>query len=575
MSAHNMPSLTLDDFEERFADRHLLHGIVEKWAREKPSAIALIDADRKQQRSWSAFDRAATAIAIRLLERGFCKGECFATMLPLVSEHVFLEYACFKIGVIFVPLDLRLSAAEVLRCLALANAKGFAFTKVPGGTDPTALVKEIRSRISPRTLLQFSSAEECAEGAQPASSLLGEALLSSSPEPINGASDKGAAQDVNETDGALVIFTTGSTGSPKAALLSHRNVTCQAMCISQALLRGERHLVTLVNLPASHVGCQTELLAGTIFEGGTAVLLPVFDPLRSMKAIAEHKATVVGQIPAMFQFEWRLKDYDSFDASSLEFVAYGGQQVSPQFVEKMAMMAPSIGTGLGLTETAGFCTYIRRERACAGECASSLGWDMPVYPMSIRNPMRQDGSAGAEVPAGERGHVCFSGPQTFLGYLNDPVSTAAALSKDGYLYTGDIGFRDAGGLHLVGRAKLMMKPGGYQVFPGDVENHFCALEQVASCAAVGVEHAVISEAIVAFVEKKPGVELNRQLLEKHARGLASYMRPRHYVLLDSGKMPLNRVAKADYMTLRELAKREVEALRSQGLWDRSDEPPPR
>ena len=121
----------------------------------------------------------------------------------------------------------------------------------------------------------------------------------------------------------------------------------------------------------------------------------------------------------------------------------------------------------------------------------------------------------------------------------------------------------------------MMKPGGYQVFPGDVENHFCALEQVASCAAVGVEHAVISEAIVAFVEKKPGVELNRQLLEKHARGLASYMRPRHYVLLDSGKMPLNRVAKADYMTLRELAKREVEALRSQGLWDRSDEPPPR
>ncbi|MGA3178117.1 MAG: class I adenylate-forming enzyme family protein [Candidatus Acidiferrum sp.] len=573
----NLPSLTPKDFEERFGDRHLLHGIVEKWALEKPSAIALIDADRKQEVSWAAFDRMATGLAMRLLECGFRKGECFATLLPLLSEHVFLEYACFKIGVIFVPLDLRLLTAEVLRSLALVNAKGFAFTKVPGGIDPATLANEIRSRAPLRTLLQFSPGEECVEGATPAASLLQDAMRLCDPV-STGAQGKdfaakynAARQSVSENDGALVIFTTGSTGSPKPALLSHRNISCQAMCISQALLRSDKGLVTLVNLPASHVGCQTELLAGTLFEGGTAVLLPVFDPLRSLQAVEEYKVTVVGQIPAMFQFEWRLKDYDSFDLSSLEFVAYGGQQVSAAFIEKMATMAPSVGTGLGLTETAGFCTYIRRERARAGECVSSLGWAMPVYPTTIRHPMRADGSAGDELPDGEPGHVCFSGPQTFLGYINDPASMAATLSKDGYLYTGDIGFRDPGGLHLAGRAKWVIKPGGYQVFPGDVENHFCALEQVASCAAVGVEHAIISEAIVAFVEKKPGAELTMQMLEKHARGLASYMRPRHYVLLDAGKMPLNRASKANYLVLQDLAKREVEALRSTGLWDRSDE----
>jgi acyl-coenzyme A synthetase/AMP-(fatty) acid ligase len=86
-----------------------------------------------------------------------------------------------------------------------------------------------------------------------------------------------------------------------------------------------------------------------------------------------------------------------------------------------------------------------------------------------------------------------------------------------------------------------------------------------------VEHAILSEAIVAFVEKKPGAELTMQMLEKHARGLASYMRPRHYVLLDAGKMPLNRVAKANYVVLQDLAKREVAALRSKGLWVRTDE----
>jgi acyl-CoA synthetase (AMP-forming)/AMP-acid ligase II len=100
MFSHNMPRLTLNDFAERFVDRHLLHGIVEKWAREKPSAIALIDADRKQQVSWAAFDRIAAGIAVRLLESGLPKSESFATMLPRISEHVFLEYACFKIGVI-------------------------------------------------------------------------------------------------------------------------------------------------------------------------------------------------------------------------------------------------------------------------------------------------------------------------------------------------------------------------------------------------------------------------------------------------------------------------------------------
>jgi acyl-CoA synthetase (AMP-forming)/AMP-acid ligase II len=337
------------------------------------------------------------------------------------------------------------------------------------------------------------------------------------------------------------------------------------MCISR-LLSSEKPLVTLVNLPASHVGCQTELLMGTLFEGGTAVLVPVFDPSQSMRAIAKYGVTAIGQIPAMFQFEWRLKDYESFDLGSLDFAAYGGQQVSAEFITKMASMAMSIGTGLGLTEAAGFCTYIRRDRAQASDCVSTLGTAQPVYPMTIREALHEDGTAGAELPAGELGHVCFKGPQTFLGYLNDPIATASAVSSDGYLYTGDMGYQDSEGLHLSGRAKLVIKPSGYQVFPGDVERHFSALPEVATCTVVGIEHPVISEAIVAFVEAKQGADLTTQALEKHARDLTTYMRPRHYVLLNPGETPLNRVAKADYLILRERAKREVEQLKAKGLW---------
>jgi fatty-acyl-CoA synthase len=550
------PQLTLWDFEEQFGDRHLVHGVVEKFARERPGDVALIDSDRGKKTPWAEFDRTSTAIALQLLRVGFRKGETFASLLPLTSEHLFLEYACFKLGVIFVPLDLRLPAAEILRSLKLVDAAGFAFVRVPGIPDLREFCSQLAGQCPAlRVLLQFAGADDCVEGATPVGVFMGEAMQAARNEALVAELRRVA---VDENDGALVIFTTGSTGSPKPALLSHRNISCQAMCISQALLRGGSELVTLVNLPPSHVGCQTELLMGTLFEGGTAVLVPVFDPAKSLQAIQEHRVTAIGQIPAMFQFEWRLKNYDSYDFSSLDFAAYGGQQVPAAFIDKMATMASHVGTGLGLTETAGFCTYIRCEAPHARNCVSTLGQAMPVYPMTIRAAMRANGSAGEEVPAGELGHVCFRGPQTFLGYLNDPVATAATISSDGYLYTGDMGSMHTDGLHMAGRAKLVIKSGGYQVFPGDIENHFCAMSEVASCAVVGVEHPILSEAIVAFVERKPETELTMQMLEKHARGLASYMRPRSYVIVNAGEIPLNRVAKADYMMLREKAKEAMD-----------------
>ncbi len=563
-----LPQLSGHDFEQKFRERHLVHKVVSKWAKEKPDSLALLSADTGQGTTWAELEAATLALATHLHELGYTKGDCLVTASPLTTQHVILEYACFRIGVIFAPLDLRLSLPEMIRSIRQVQPKGFAFP----GVTPLGDFREVGRAIEKECpfvghRIQFSPADETIQGATAASDLFARASrLTTGPEerrPIEMSEN-----EVNENDAALIIFTTGSTGSPKPALLSHRNITCQNMCISQAFFGGDSGMKTLVNLPPSHVGCQTELLMGTFFGGGTAVILGSFDPARSLKAIQDYKVEVVGQIPAMFEFEWRVKTYEAFDLSSLKFVAYGGQQVSEPFVVRMSTMAPCVGTGLGLTEAAGFCTYQLQPRETARQCAVSLGSAMPVYPVSVRREMRIDGFAGEELPAGETGHICFRGPQTFLGYLDDPAATAKTISKDGFLYTGDLGYKGADGLHLSGRAKWVIKPAGYQVFPVDVEAHICALtDKVASCAVVGVEHAVLSEAIVAFVEKKPGVELPVPVLEKHARALASYMRPRHYVLLEAGGMPLNRAAKADYVRLLELAKKEIEVLRAKGKWD--------
>ncbi|WP_420240023.1 AMP-binding enzyme [Telmatobacter bradus] len=114
---------------------------------------------------------------------------------------------------------------------------------------------------------------------------------------------------------------------------------------------------------------------------------------------------------------------------------------------------------------------------------------------------------------------------------------------------------------------------GYQVFPGDVEEHVCALaEKVTACVAVGAEHAVLSEAVVAVVEKRPGAELDARELDRHARTLAPYMRPRHWIVLEPGQMPLNRVGKPDHMRMQQMAREAIVELRQQGAWDSGLQP---
>jgi acyl-CoA synthetase (AMP-forming)/AMP-acid ligase II len=562
-----VPQFTRNDYQRVFTDRHLLHGVVAKWAKDRPEAPAILSAEGNRTVTWREFDRISTVLAKELSRLGFTKGDFLVTLLPLSVDHVLLEYSCFKIGVIVAPLDLRLSSAEVMRVLEILRPRGFAGLGVKAPFDLRLLWSVVEARCPWLEHHIAMDSDEAISGTLPYASIADRAIRAAEDAYPAMAVD-GFDSTITEDDGALVIFTTGSTGSPKPALLSHRNITVQNMCICGAFFGGDRGTRTLVNLPASHVGGQTELLMSTFFGGGTAVLQELFDAGRSLRAIARHRVEILGQIPAMFNLEWMLKDYDRHDLSSLRFAAYGGNTVSRPFIDQLAAMAPVVGTGMGLTETAGFCTYIQANADEKETILTGLGHDMPVYPCSIRQPMRADGSAGDELPSGEMGHVCFCGPQTFLGYVNDPAATAQAISRDGFLYTGDLGYKDAAGLHLTGRAKWVIKSLGYQIFPGDVERHICTLaEKVTNCVVVGVAHEVVSEAVVALVEKKPGVELNRKELDRHARGLPSYMRPRHWIVLEAGQMPLNRVVKPDYLRAQEMARQEIAVLRERGEWD--------
>ena len=555
MPTEPIPRVTLEQFETEYRDRHLIHAGVDWWAARPPADAAVVNATSGTTLAWRDLERGSIAIAAELGHMGFRHGDCLAASLPLLDEHILLELACFRLGVIHAPLDLRLPPAEVIRCLNLIRPRGFFFLGKTAVADFRALGEAVRARCdSLEHLVQFSPAHECISGAASAFDLLARAR----PEPLES--------HVTGRDGAQVIFSTGSTGAPKPALLSHRGITCQNLCLGAAFRFGPGQRV-LCNLPASHVGGQAEVLLTSLFMGATAVTLEVFDAVRSLDAIERHGVTLLGQIPAMFNLEWRTADFARRNLASLQTAVYGGQAVPRGFLGRMLQMAPRIATGLGLTESSGFCTYTRLTPEAA-ELERGIGWAMPAYALSIRAAMDGAGAAGRELPLGEIGHICFQGPQTFLGYVNDPEATAATVSRDGWRYSGDLGSVDEHGLHFAGRAKWVLKPAGHQVFPGEIENHFAALgDRVANVGVVGHEHRLWSEGIVAFVEPQPAAELTEAELRRHARSLAGYMRPLHYVILAPGAMPLNRSAKVDVVRLQEMARTEVAKLRERGRWD--------
>ena len=476
---NGIPQVTWKYYEEEYFDQHLVHEVLEKWAKEKPDEIAFISYNTGQEFTWKDFDRNATALAYKLLEIGVTKGDYIATSLPFLPEHIFLEYACFKIGAIIVPLDMRLKPNEVLRCVGLVKAKIYFHLGETDMADFSKIVEAVRDNQEYiEYFIQFSPPDACIEEKRE-ETVLSAWELAKDAEELYAQVEKGENQElkkrydalhsnISETDGCMVIYTTGSTGYPKPALLSHQGITVQNLCLAMGFGMRKDDIM-LVNLPPSHVGGQTEQLMTPWYMGGKNVVIDIFKADESLEAVQKYKVTLFGQIPALFNLEWRLPNYNTYDLSSLKFALYGGQSVSRPFLEKLALMAPKFGTGLGLTELSGFCTYTPLD-GTIDDILAGVGFAMPITPISIRLPMKEDGNAGDTLPDGETGEICFSGPQVFLKYVNDPENTAKTISKDGWCYTGDLGYYNEEGLHFAGRSKLMIKPKGENVFPREVES---------------------------------------------------------------------------------------------------------
>ena len=557
-----------------------LNDYVDHWAAHLPDRTAMIQHEDGKTVTYPKFRTLIDFFALRLLAAGVRPGDRVASMLVLVPEHLALMYACFRVGAIFAPLDVRLKEAEVVRDINKIDPCAFFFLGNTPVRDFRIAAAAVRDQCpAVRHLIQFTPDPGPGDILQGAMGITGfmdkKRLVGLKIADFFTRRLKGAYARVTADTPALIIFTTGTTGAPKPALLTHRNIIVQNEVLARGMgARSGEPLRILVNLPPSHVGCVTECFMTCAAVGGTAVMLRIFDPRQTLEAIQAHRVNALGMIPTQFRMLWNLPEYGDFDLSSLEKVVYAGAAGDLPFLRRLAQMAPAFFTGIGMTESAGFATATP-PGISAEEMVGQVGRAFDdLARVTVRAPMTADGSAGDELPDGDIGEICYHPPIVFAGYYNMPQETAKAVSREGILYTGDLGrFEDKGAyraLVLSGRRKFMVKQKGYNVFPDEVEDHIARLAGVAAAEVVGMPHDIFDEGIFAFVQLKAGATLSEEDIRAHCRQIAAYKRPQHVEIWPSdAAFPITRTAKVDKLVLKKLAAGVIDRMREEGRWDRA------
>lgn len=555
----------------------LVTDYIKKWAALTPDNEALLSADTGVSYTYREFDDMITLYALRLLEMGIKKDDVVVAQWLAQPEFFMLTYACASIGAVFTPLDIRLQSHEVIRDMNKINPSAFFCLGKTDIRDFREVASMVMEQIpSVKSIIQWTAAagpDDILEGCLNFEELFNKAALLKLAENTQLLKEmhEGYAK-LDTRDAHIIIFTTGTTGDPKPALICNENTIINNAVFSREVGLWGSNNRYLNSMPTSHVAgtCQGPMTIW--FTGGTVVTLGIYAPVTALKKIEEYRPTWWGGVPTQFRMIWALPEYKDFDLSSLLYVLYGGSAVDEPFLEKMADMAPSFGTALGMTECAGYFTATPKAIPLK-EMAGQVGQVFPdLAPVTIRKAMNDDGTAGEELPPGEVGEICVHGPIVFLGYYNNPEATAKMISKEGILYTGDMGyFHDFGayrGLKFAGRRKFVIKPKGYLVFPEEVSAFIAEHPKVNQAQVLGVAHEIFVDGVFAYVQPQPGQKLNPEEILEYCKGIASYKRPIHVEIWPENEaFPANRVGKIDVPAMTEMAKEVVEKLREEGKWD--------
>jgi long-chain acyl-CoA synthetase len=468
--------------------------------------------------SGELFER-SRRVAAGLQELGVAPGDRVVVSMANCPEVGITYQALWRAGAVVTPATFLLPVSDLRHVIADAEACIVITTpefvdKVLTAVDGLDCVRHVIS-----TVAAGQDALELAE------------LETAEPVPIVPRSDD---------DLAALLYTGGTTGQAKGVMLTHANLyfsgaAAHAAAYVPGVNRG------LGALPLSHAYGLLVTIAGLHSpEPGIAVLLRWFDPDAFLTLVAAHRLQVSAVVPTMLQILLS-KPLEDHDLSSLRYITSGGAPLAREVQEEFGRRVPSVSIrqGYGLTETAALIS----SNPAGRERSGSVGLPVPGTEIRIL------GEDGGELSDGDAGEICARSPGVMRGYWNSPEATAEAL-EDGWLHTGDVGYRDADGyLYILDRKKDLIIRGGFNVYPRDVEDALVEHPDVAMAGVVGRPSPVHGEEVVAFVALRAGAEPDPDALIGWARErIGGYKYPREVHLVDS--IPLTPVGKIDRKALR-------------------------
>jgi long-chain acyl-CoA synthetase len=440
--------------------------------------------------TYAGLDRATTLVAGLLESRGIQPGDRVGVMLPNVAYFPIVYYGALRVGAAVVPMNMLLKEREVAYYMADSDARVlFAWHQFADEARAGARDAEV-IEVAPKAF---------------------DALLA-------GSDQSSAVVEREPDDTAVILYTSGTTGRPKGAELTHANLT-ENVAVSLDLFDLGPDAVTLGALPLFHAFGQTCALNATMAVAGSLELLPRFDAGKALEMIQNDRVTLFEGVPTMYSA--MLHHPGEFDTSSLQLCVSGGAAMPVEVLRAFERRFEcTILEGYGLSETSPVASFSRRDLE---RKPGSIG--LPVRGVEMRLVDVQDGV----------GEIVIRGHNVMKGYWNNPEATAKAITADGWFHTGDMARVDDDGYYfIVDRKKELIIRGGFNIYPREIEEVLHEHPDVMEGAVIGIPHDELGEEVGAAVVLKPGSEATTDDIKAFVKArVAAYKYPRVVWLLDA------------------------------------------
>ena len=460
-----------------------------------------------QHLTYAQLADAAEAFSAVLASRGIGAGDAVAYLGENSPDFLIALFGATRIGAVFVPVNTRLAGPEIAHVLRDSGARALVH-------DP-AFDDRLDALPSPEQTPPRIRTGASGQNGEPGLSRL---LDAAGPAPALVVADPATP--------AAIVYTSGTTGRPKGAVLTHDNLTSVAVntVIDYDVVSED---VALMISPLFHVASLGMGALPVVLKGATLVLEKGFEAGRALDLVERHRVTMISGVPTTFQLMADHPAWSDSDVSSLRTLTCGGSAVPDRILSAWEARGLSFSQGYGMTETSPGATSLGSHMTRSKQ--GSVG--LPHFFTEVRVVDEQ----GLPVPSGEVGEIQISGPNVFAGYHGLDDATRAATTDDGWFRSGDLGYLDADGyLYVCGRSKDMIISGGENIYPAEVESLIADLPGITGVAVIGIPDDRWGEVPLAVVTIAPGAQVDTAAVRAHLDGqVGRYKLPKDVVIVDA------------------------------------------